>query len=233
MIPLNHALKIDFCLVYCFYTGYTIPYSVHMLMFASRNGNMATKPKLIVLSEKLRGKSFDLDKDIVTVGRTDSADICIKDATISTNHCKFTRSGDAYILEDCGSTNGTRINNVPVPDGGQELKNSDILQFGAVEIFFDSNDGTATSITRTHTGIDLDSTEVGLSTVKNLGNFSPYEKGGKGGMSQKVMLGLVVLLIIAIIVLIVFVISAMFSDSGNSELQEKTKLLETRQRNPR
>jgi pSer/pThr/pTyr-binding forkhead associated (FHA) protein len=170
---------------------------------------MAAKPKLIVLSEKLRGKSFDLDKDTVTVGRTDKSDICIKDATISTNHCKFVRDGEMYILYDCGSTNGTRINNVPVPEEGQELKNSDILQFGAVEIFFDSNDGSATSITRTHTGIDLDSTEVGLSTVKNLGNLSPYEKGGKGGMSHKVMLGLVLLLIIAIVVLIVYTFWAM------------------------
>ena len=170
---------------------------------------MATNPKLIVLSEKLRGKSFELDKDVVTVGRTDKSDICIKDATISTNHCEFIRSGDTFILKDSGSTNGTRINNVPVADEGQELSNSDILQFGAVEIFFDSNDGSATSITRTHTGIDLDSTEVGLGTVKNLGNFSPYEKGGKGGMSQKVMLGLVFALVVGIIVLIVYVVIAM------------------------
>jgi pSer/pThr/pTyr-binding forkhead associated (FHA) protein len=176
---------------------------------------MATNPKLIVLSEKLRGKSFELDKDLVTVGRTDKSDICIKDATISTNHCDFTRDGDSYILNDRGSTNGTRINNVPVPEGGQLLKNSDILQFGAVEIFFDSNDGSATSITRTHTGIDLDSTEVGLSTVKNLGNLSPYEKGGKGGMSQKVMLSLVFLLIVAIVVLLGYAVYAIYT--GTSE----------------
>lgn len=169
---------------------------------------MAANPKLIVLSEKLRGKSFELDKELVTVGRTDKSDICIKDATISTSHCDFTLDGENYILHDRGSTNGTRVNNVPVPEEGQVLKNSDILQFGAVEIFFDSNDGTSTSITRTHTGIDLDSTEVGLSTVKNLGNFSPYEKGGKSGMSQKVMLSLVFLLIVAIIVLIGYAVYA-------------------------
>jgi pSer/pThr/pTyr-binding forkhead associated (FHA) protein len=190
---------------------------------------MAANPKLIVLSEKLRGKSFDLDKELVTVGRTDKSDICIKDATISTGHCDFTRDGDVYTLHDRGSTNGTRVNNVPVPDGGQELKNSDILQFGAVEIFFDSNDGTATSITRTHTGIDLDSTEVGLSTVKNLGNFSPYKKGGKGGMSQKVMLSFVFLLIIAIIVLIGYAVYAMYSGSSEEQHKGKTKKFKTQQ----
>ena len=185
---------------------------------------MATNPKLIVLSEKLRGKSFELDKDLVTVGRTDKSDICIKDATISTGHCDFTRDGDSYILNDRGSTNGTRINNVPVPEGGQVLKNSDILQFGAVEIFYDSNDGSATSITRTHTGIDLDSTEVGLSTVKNLGNLSPYEKGGKGGMSQKVMLSLVFLLIIAIVVLIGYAVYAIYSGTEEEPNAMKPKV---------
>lgn len=192
---------------------------------------MVVNPKLIVLSEKLRGKSFDLDKELVTVGRTDKSDICIKDATISTSHCDFTRKGDIYTLNDRGSTNGTRVNNVPVPDGGQELKNSDILQFGAVEIFFDSNDGTATSITRTHTGIDLDSTEVGLATVKNLGNFSPYEKGGKGGMSQKVMLSLVLLLIIAIIVLIGYAVYAMYSGTSEED-KGKVKKFKTQQAPP-
>ena len=190
---------------------------------------MATNPKLIILSEKLRGKSFELDKDLVTVGRTDKDDICIKDATISNGHCDFTRNGDNYVLNDRDSTNGTRINNVPVPEGGQELKNSDILQFGAVEIFFDSNDGTSTSITRTHTGIDLDSTEVGLSTVKNLGNFSPYEKGGKGGMSQKVMLSLVLLLILAIVFLIGYAVYAIYSGTAPQEDAGKGKAMRVRE----
>jgi pSer/pThr/pTyr-binding forkhead associated (FHA) protein len=195
------------------------------ILAISKDKNMTTNPKLIVLSEKLRGKSFDLDKETITVGRTDKADICIKDATISTSHCEFVRSEDSYILKDCGSTNGTRINNVPVPEGGKELKNSDILQFGAVEIFFDSNDGTATSITRTHTGIDLDSTETGLGTVKNLGNFSPYEKGRGGSGSQKIMLGLMILLIIVIIVLISYAVYAMYS--GASKVAETEQATET------
>ena len=187
---------------------------------------MLINPKLIVLSEKLRGKSFDLDKDTITVGRTDKSDICIKDATISTNHCEFVRSEDSFVLKDCGSTNGTRINNVPVPEGGQKLKNSDILQFGAVEIFFDSNNGVATSITRTHTGIDLDSTEVGLGTVKNLGNFSPYEKGGKGNKGQKILFALMILLIIVVIILIGYAVYSM--ESGVAEADKGAEISSNR-----
>jgi hypothetical protein len=117
---------------------------------------------------------------------------------------------------------------VPVPEEGQVLKNSDILQFGAVEIFFDSNDGSSTSITRTHTGIDLDSTEVGMSTVKNLGNYNPYEKKNKGGMSQKVMLGMVFLLIIAIVVLIGYAVYAISSKTADDETPVKTKVIKAK-----
>ncbi|MCP3967324.1 MAG: FHA domain-containing protein [Lentisphaerae bacterium] len=162
---------------------------------------MSGKPKLIVLSEKLRGKSFELDKDVVSVGRTDKTDICIKDPTISSHHCDFIRKDNTYVLKDNGSTNGTRVNNVPVKE--QILKNSDILQLGGVEILFDSDDGTTTSVTRTHTGIDLDSTEVGLSTVKNLDNLSPFKNDRRNGsFSQKILLALVILLVLAILILV-------------------------------
>jgi pSer/pThr/pTyr-binding forkhead associated (FHA) protein len=167
---------------------------------------MAGNPKLIVLSEKLRGKSFELDKDLLTVGRTEDKDICIKDPTISSHHCDFVRNETTYILRDNNSTNGTRVNNVPITE--QELKNSDILQLGGVEILFDSDDGSTTSVTRTHTGIDLDSTEIGLSTVKNLDNFSPFTKQdrNKGNLSQKILLALVILLVVSILVLVAFVV---------------------------
>ncbi len=167
---------------------------------------MGGNPKLVVLSEKLRGRSFELDKDIVSVGRTGERDICIKDPTISSHHCDFIRTESSYTLKDNNSTNGTRVNNVPITE--QELKNSDILQLGGVEILYDNDDGTTTAVTRTHTGIDLDSTEIGLSTVKNLDNFSPFSKTDrkKGNLSQKILLALVVLLGVSILVLVVFVI---------------------------
>ncbi|MFA7230119.1 MAG: FHA domain-containing protein [Victivallaceae bacterium] len=167
---------------------------------------MAGNPKLIILSEKLRGKSFELTKDVMTAGRTEDQDICIKDPTMSSHHCDFVRTERTYILRDNQSTNGTRVNNVPITE--QELKNSDILQLGGVEILYDCDDGTTTSVTRTHTGIDLDSTEVGLATVRNLNNLNPFQKNDskRSGMSQKILLGLVVLLGVAIIVLMVFLI---------------------------
>jgi len=171
---------------------------------------MAGTPKLIVLSEKLRGKTFELTKDIQSAGRTEDKDICIKDPTISSHHCDFVKTEKSYILRDNQSTNGTRVNNVPITE--QELKNSDILQLGGVEILYDCDDDTATSVTRTQTGIDLDSTEIGIATVKDLNNFSPFAKDEKrkGGISQKILIALVVMLALAILILMVFLIVLVF-----------------------
>lgn len=164
---------------------------------------MSNAPKLIVLSEQLRGKSFQLTGDLHTCGRTEDKDITLEDPTISSLHCEFVRSGNTYILKDKGSTNGTRVNNVPITE--QELQNSDILQVGGVEILYDCDDKSVTTVMRTSTGIDLSDSDSKLSTAPKMNNVSPFnEKRDKGGVSQKIVIGIVVLLIIVIIGLLVF-----------------------------
>jgi pSer/pThr/pTyr-binding forkhead associated (FHA) protein len=171
---------------------------------------MAGNPKLTVLFEKLRGKTFELDRPEMTAGRKDPMDICIKDPSLSGHHCTFIRTATgSYIIRDNDSTNGTRVNNVPVTE--QELKNSDIIQLGGVEVLYDCGldaDGTTgvSSFGRTHT-INLDSLESNLSTVKDLGNYSPFAKveGKKQARTNKIMLiglgvlGLGLLVMLAII----------------------------------
>jgi pSer/pThr/pTyr-binding forkhead associated (FHA) protein len=170
---------------------------------------MAGTPKLIVLSEQLRGKSFELVKDIHTVGRSEERDICIKDPTISTYHCDFIKTGNTYTIRDNNSTNGTRVNNVPITE--QELQNSDILQVGGIEILYDCDDKSVTTVMRTQTGINLEATDLGLSTVKKMDNFDPFgnKQGRKNAKSQKIVLALVVLLVVVIIMLFAFLIYVM------------------------
>lgn len=166
---------------------------------------MAGTPKLIILSEQLRGKSFELTKDVHTVGRSDERDICIKDPTISTYHCDFIKTGNTYTIRDNKSTNGTRVNNVPITE--QELQNSDILQVGGVEILYDCDDKSVTTVMRTKTYINLDGTDLGLSTVKKMESLDPFSKeGGDGKKSQKVVLALVILLAAIILILVIFLI---------------------------
>lgn len=98
-------------------------------------------PRFTVLSEKLRGKIFEISKDEMSIGCHDDNDICIDDASVSEHHADiFRREIDGKIvcvLRDNNSLNGIRINNVAIT-GEQVLKNSDLIQFGEIEVLFDS-----------------------------------------------------------------------------------------------
>ena len=162
---------------------------------------MAGVPKLIILSEQLRGQRFELTKDLYSCGRVADRDIHINDPTISTHHCDFVKQGDTYMIVDKNSTNGTRVNNIPVTE--QVLQNTDILQVGGIEILFDCDDKSMTTVLKTQTGINLHGAEVGVSTVKKMDNASPFAKNtGKSGKSQKMMVGFVVLLVLAVVILL-------------------------------
>ncbi len=167
---------------------------------------MANNPKLTILFEKMRGLVFELDKEQLSVGRKDGMDICIKESSLSSYHCDFIRQEDgSYLLRDNDSTNGTRVNNVPITE--QVLKNSDIIQLGSVEMLYDSNDNAHSgTISRTHT-IDLNSTEMNLAGVRDLSNLSPFAQAQRAKQQKvntliKLLIGVIVLVLIAAIVFI-------------------------------
>lgn len=170
-------------------------------------------PKLIILSEQFRGKSFELVEDNYSCGRVEKCNICIKDPTISSHHCDFTKHGSTYTVSDCGSTNGTRVNNVPITK--QELQNSDIVQIGGVEILFDCDDKSITTVLKTQTGINLQGAQVGISTVKKMDNISPFANNkGKGGKTHKIVVGFVIFLVLIVIFLIGIIVLKIISQSN-------------------
>jgi pSer/pThr/pTyr-binding forkhead associated (FHA) protein len=185
---------------------------------------MAGTPKLIVLSEKLRGKTFELTKDVQSAGRTEDKDICIKDPTISSHHCDFVKTEKSYILRDNQSTNGTRVNNVPITE--QELKNSDILQLGGVEILYDCEDKSVTTAIKTQTGINLQGAQVGISTIKEMANFSPFASDKKkNAKNQKIMIIFVIILVLVIIALLAYLSKIMFLNKSTSQ-PPRTEILQ-------
>lgn len=181
-------------------------------------------PKLIVLSEQLRGKRFELTQPLHTCGRVDERDVCLKDPTISSYHCDFVLSeaGDTYILRDRESTNGTRVNNVPITE--QELQNSDIIQVGGVEILYDCDDKSVTTVMRTQTGIDLTNSDANISQVKSVENVKGFDTKNKkaGGASQKIVVFLVVLLVLVIIGLLGFLVFQIFFNQQESSANNAT-----------
>jgi len=155
-----------------------------------------SNPKFKVLYEKLRGKTFEINRDAMSIGRRDTMDICIKDSTLSGHHADIIRSErdgkTVYILRDNDSTNGTKVNNVPITE--QELKNSDLILFGAVEVLFDGDsesEGVTTFQPTVTLDLSLDSSVTSAPTLSNLNPLAEQEEK-KRELSRKIMIAVVV-----------------------------------------
>ncbi|MFT5128274.1 MAG: pSer/pThr/pTyr-binding forkhead associated (FHA) protein [Rhodothermales bacterium] len=167
-------------------------------------------PKIIVLSEQLRGQSYELSEDVYTIGRVEEADICIPDQSVSTRHGELRRDAEgSYVLYDLGSSNGSRVNGARITE--QKLVHSDILQIGNIEVMFDCEEQSLSSVLSTQTGIDLASTAGGIK-LSEMTNFSPYgsDSKRKAGGTNKAFVALVALLLIVVLVLAVIAFKQFF-----------------------
>lgn len=162
-------------------------------------------PRAIILSEIMRGKSFDLDNESYNIGRTEENDICIPDGTLSSNHCTLSKEGNTFRVVDHGSTNGTRINGERISDS--YLRSSDILQVGGIEILFDCDDQTekASNTTQTNINLDLDG-DLGLKNMENINPIKTSKAEASSGGGKKGFLVVISVLVIVVAVLLYFVI---------------------------
>lgn len=98
--------------------------------------------KLINLREKLNFKieeAYALDGNI-TVGRSDSNHISIRDSFVSGIHARFFSKDGGYYLEDLKSKNGTFINSRQLLPGEiVSLKDGDKIRIGIIEFLFIKN----------------------------------------------------------------------------------------------
>jgi pSer/pThr/pTyr-binding forkhead associated (FHA) protein len=90
---------------------------------------MAAQFQLTMRSGPNPGKSFPLEAAEIMIGRDTSNGIPINDAEVSRKHAKLTWQGNAYTLEDLGSTNGTFVNGTRL-SGPFTLKANDTVSFG-------------------------------------------------------------------------------------------------------
>ena len=88
---------------------------------------------LLVVGGDLNGTLFDLNEPQVSVGRNADNTIALEFNGVSRYHFKLLASGESHILEDCGSKNGTYLNNKRV-ESLTPLAKGDIIKIGSIAL---------------------------------------------------------------------------------------------------
>lgn len=83
---------------------------------------------LVVIYGLELGKKVNLDKPEITIGRSSKADIQIDQEAVSRNHCKIINTGNAIMLRDMNSTNGTYVNDELIDQ--HALRDGDYIKIG-------------------------------------------------------------------------------------------------------
>jgi pSer/pThr/pTyr-binding forkhead associated (FHA) protein len=133
---------------------------------------------------------FELFKDVHTVGREAGNDIIINDPQVSRHHARMTLQGNAYILEDLGSTNGTFVNGRRVT-GPVALSAGDMIGLGDTVVLAVSSaaDAAVTQVGRVPTTPSMQparpqpAAPPPPSNTAPLSQTGPVEESALAGMS--------------------------------------------------
>jgi len=87
--------------------------------------------KLKVYLTKRLVKVFEVNKPVLTIGRSSQSDIQLLAKSVSRNHAHILQEGDKFLLEDLGSSNGTKLNGVRI--NRAYLNDGDIIVIGEIK----------------------------------------------------------------------------------------------------
>ena len=160
--------------------------------------------KLVVLSEGITGRTYDLKVDKTTVGRVEDNAFQIPESSVSSHHCEILLQGSEVIVKDLNSTNGTFINGQKVTTQSP-IKSGQILRLGQVEIRFESGDPPPPAAKKlpeqslaVPRGVQLNELDQGTKPVSFEANPAFSKKSNKG-----TMVFITVAIIIAVVVTLV------------------------------
>ncbi len=92
-------------------------------------------PKLVLTTEAQGKVAYEFTEDLVTIGRAPDNMIVIDDPSVSSRHAQLELTGEIYRVKDLESTNGTRVNGIPVTETA--LRFDDRIRFGKIEARFE------------------------------------------------------------------------------------------------
>jgi len=81
------------------------------------------------------GRKVGIADDVVTIGRLPECAVVLDDPNVSRRHAQLRREGQHVVVVDLGSTNGTKVNGVPVRE--QRLAPGDSVTVGTTTMRFE------------------------------------------------------------------------------------------------
>ena len=102
--------------------------------------------KIYFVNGPRKGETLEMTDPVITVGRETDNTLSLLVGGVSRYHAKFDRHGNAWVLSDLGSTNGTKVNGIKIL-APQELKPGDMIYFGDqhIKVFENSPDESSGS----------------------------------------------------------------------------------------
>ena len=166
--------------------------------------------KLVVLSEGLSGRTYELKVDKTTIGRVDDNTFQIAEPSVSSHHCEVMMRGSDVIVRDLDSTNGTFISGEKITE--KMLKPGEVLRLGQIEIRLETDEMAAPAKKVDSTlvmqrGVSLNELEQGRA-----GGFDTISKGfsKKDNKANKIIwigAGIVGVIILGLMIYVIFLIS--------------------------
>ena len=165
--------------------------------------------RLVLLSEGLTGKTFELKPELTTVGRLPDNALQIPEASVSSHHCEVQLRGNDLFVRDLDSTNGTFINGEKIKEG--TVKPGQILRLGVVDMRLETGDAQASAVDKKKL---MEQTRVipkGI-TVEQLVGTQPLDvsKGGFEKKDNKATKRFVALVIIVGVILVGLLLYVLF-----------------------
>jgi pSer/pThr/pTyr-binding forkhead associated (FHA) protein len=129
-------------------------------------------PKLILTTEAQGKVAYEFAEHSITIGRAPDNMIMIDDPSVSSRHAQLERSGETYRLKDLDSTNGTKVNGVPITE--TVLRFEDRIRFGAIEARFEPDVRGSQPLPQLET-IEAKPAELSAAPF-GFGNASPFRR---------------------------------------------------------
>ena len=128
--------------------------------------------RLVVRQGSSSQQEYSLPEHNVVIGRESVNDIVFQDPEISRRHSRISYQAGGYLIEDLGSTNGTKVNGRPI-SAAIPLRNGDIIALGdsVSLVFYGPGDAAGETV------VESGPQDLGMETVVDFGdaNATQYE----------------------------------------------------------